>query len=441
MNNLYQKFLLYAKLPEMRLFWYFLPLTVAIFVIEVFYLPSLVLWFSAGFFIFLAGIILVNNLRLAKSNLEIKIERNELTSVITTLRDGIIAYDPDFKILIFNQAAEQIFNLKSGDVIGINFTPEKIKESRFKLLSQILFPSLAPSITKRSEVGVYPQIVDVSFKEPIMELRAITNKIVDPAGNLLGFVKIIRDRTREVETLRSKSEFIVIASHQLRTPLTSINWIFENLEKESLDENQKQMVALGRGSSSYALKIVNDLLDVSQIEGGRFGYNFQKTDIVNFIEQIIAKSKELVQDTGIKIYFRKPSEQIEITIDSQKLSMVIFNLLDNAIRYNVKSGEVVVSIEKLSSKPFIQIGIKDTGIGIATDNINKLFTKFFRGENAIRFVPNGSGLGLYIAQNIIRRHGGEIWVESEINRGSVFYFTLPTDSNLIPPKEIVYGEE
>jgi len=441
MNIFFQKLILYAKLPEMRLFWYFLPLVFIIFAIEIFYLPVLALWFSASFFIILAAIILVNNLRLARSNLEIKIERNELTSVITTLRDGVIAYDSDFKILIFNQAAEQIFNLKRENVINVRFAPEQIKEQKFKLLSQILFPSLAPSIIKRSEAGAYPQVVDISFKEPMMEFRVITNKIIDPAGNLLGFVKIIRDRTREVEVLRSKSEFIGVATHQLRTPLTSINWVLENLTKDSLSDEQKKMAGVGLEASSYMLKVVNDLFDVFQIEEGRFGYNFEKLNIIELVEKIVSKTKEVCVGFGLKLIFQKPDEPIEINADSQRLSTVLLNILDNAVKYNVKNGEIVLIIEKLNNKPYIQFTIKDTGMGISEEDIGKLFTKFFRGQNAIKTVPTASGLGLYIAQNIIRRHGGEIWVESELNRGSVFYFTLPTDPKLIPPKEIIYGEE
>ncbi|MCL5004547.1 MAG: ATP-binding protein [Patescibacteria group bacterium] len=442
MANFFQKLLLYVKLPEMRLFWYFLPLVLAIFIMEVFYLPVLALWFSGGFFIFLAAIILVNNLRLARSNLEIKIERNELTSVVATLRDGVIAYDPNFKILIFNQAGEQIFNLKREEVVGAGFSPEKIKEPKFKLLSQVLFPSLAPSMTKRSEAGVYPQVIDLSFKEPNLEFRVITNRIVDPAGNLLGFVKIVRDRTREVEVLRSKSEFIGVATHQLRTPLTSVHWVLENLMNDSLNETQKEMVNVGIGASSYMVKIVNDLFDVFQIEEGRFGYNFEKINIIKLVEDIVAKTKEVCANLGLKIYFQKPEDgQIEIFADSQKLSRALVNILDNSVKYNVKNGEIVLTLERMADKPYVQISVKDTGIGIMEKDMGKLFTKFFRGENAVKSISTASGLGLYIAQNIIRRHGGEIRAESELNRGSIFYFTLPTDQRLIPPKEIVYGEE
>jgi signal transduction histidine kinase len=442
MTRFFKKLALYAKLPEMRLFWFLLPLLIILLAIDIFYLPQLWVLIALGAFLVLGVIILVSSLRLARSNLEIKIERNEVMSIISNLADGVIAYDPNFKILIFNRAAEQIFKLKAHDALGQYFAPERAQEPRFKLISQVIFPSLAPMVVRRSETGVFPQMVDLSFDEPKIELRITTDKIIDPNGQLLGFVKIVRDRTRETELIRSKTEFIAVASHQLRTPLTGIHWALESLMKGNLDASQKELVNSGLAESTKLLKIVNDLLDVSKIEEGRFGYQFENVNIIRFIYEIIEGIKNFAKQFKVKIYFQKPTEpSIALSVDAQKLSMVISNLLDNAIRYNVPNGEVVVAVERVKEQPFIKISVKDTGVGIPADEINRLFEKFFRAENAVKIYSEGSGLGLYIVKNIVKRHGGEIWVESEINRGSTFYFTLPTDPRLIPPKEVFWGEE
>ncbi len=442
MERFFKKLLLYTKLPEMRLFWFFLPFLIILLVINVFYLPQLWVFITFGVYLILGAIILANSLRLARLNLEIKIERNELMSIISNLRDGIIAYDPNFKILIFNRAAEQIFNLKSQEIVGQYFNPERAQEKQLKLISQIIFPSLAPMVIRRSDPGVYPQLVDLSFDEPKMELRVATDKIIDPKGQLLGFVKLVHDRTREIELIRSKTEFIAVASHQLRTPLTGIHWVFESLAKQNLDASQKELINTGLGASIKLSKIVNDLLDVSKIEEGRFGFQFENINIIAFLEETIEQMKDISQQFNVKFYFQKPTEpSIIISADAQKLSMAVSNLIDNAVRYNVPNGEITVAAERVKDQPYVQISIKDTGIGIPADQINKLFNKFFRAENVTAAYPDGTGLGLYISKNIIKRHGGEIWAESEINRGSTFYFTLPTDSKLIPPKEIVWGEE
>lgn len=442
MKRYWQKLVLYAKLPEMRLFWFFLPFLIGLLAINIFYLPKFWGFISLIIFAVLGVIILVNNLRLARSNLEIKIERNELKSVISNLQDGIIAYDPNFKILIFNRAAEEIFELQTQEIIGQIFTPELVKEPRTRLLAQVIFPSLAPMIVRRSETGTYPQIIDISFDKPELELRIITDRIFDSKGELLGFVKIIHNQTREIELLKSKTEFISVAAHQLRTPLTGAHWALESLNKELINQNQKELAESALKAITKLLKIVNDLLDVSKIEEGRFGYQFENVNIIEFIdEEIISNIKGLAEQLGIKIHFQRPAEpSIVVSIDPEKLNMAFSNIIDNAVRYNVQNGEIIIKIEHLKEQPYIQISIKDTGIGIPADEMNKLFSKFFRAENAVKFAAEGTGLGLCIAKNIIKRHGGEIWAESELNRGSTFYFTLPTDPKLIPPKEMVYRE-
>jgi signal transduction histidine kinase len=117
------------------------------------------------------------------------------------------------------------------------------------------------------------------------------------------------------------------------------------------------------------------------------------------------------------------------------------NLIDNAIKYNVKNGSVTVRIGRLPDQPFLQVSIEDTGVGIPQEAMDKLFTKFFRADNVIKFQTEGTGLGLYITKNIIKRHGGSISAESTIGRGSKFTLTLPTDPKLIPPTEISAAEE
>ncbi len=434
----------YLALPEMRLFWFFGFLAAAVMVVDFLDIAgSVKIWISAALFAVLGAVIFTANLRLARSNLEIKIERNQLSSVVANLKDGIIAYDPNFKILMFNPAAEEIFSVRAADVISRYFDTGRVQAAAFRRMAQTMFPSLAPMVIPRSEPGAYPQVSDLSFADPYQELRVTTVRIVDAAGKLLGFLKIIRDRTREKNILKSKSEFITVAAHQLRTPLTGIEWTLEELNKDAaLPERLKPLVMNGLNAGRRLTAMVNDLLDVSKIEEGRFGYQFDNVEIISFVEQALSGAAALAQEYGIKIYLDKPAEpSIALRIDQQKIGMVLSNLLDNAIKYNVKNGEVVVKIERLADKPFVQVSVKDTGGGISSDDMKKLFTKFFRAEAVMRAETAGSGFGLYIAKNVILRHGGVIWAESEPGRGSVFYFTLPTDPRLIPPREIVYEEE
>lgn len=356
------------------------------------------------------------------------------SGIISELADAVFVYDPDFKIKIFNKAAESVFNLRGSEVLGVMMSLDKAREPRLKFLVQVIFPSLAPNVVLHSEPGVYPQMADMHFGDT--HLRVITNKIIDGNGMTLGFTKVIHDRTREIGILKSKSEFLNIAAHQLRTPLTAINWAFDGLVKEAnLDDSAKQLVDTGSAASKKLLKISDDLLDIAKLEEGKFGYSFKEGDLAVFLEKILSDERAMADSYGVKLYFNKPSGLLTLSFDEQKLALAVINLLDNAIKYNVPNGSVVLTVSRLPDQPYIIVAVQDTGLGIPKKDIDKMFTKFFRAENAIKASTEGSGLGLYLVKNVIERHGGRIWVESEINRGSTFYFTLATDPKLIPIKE------
>lgn len=443
-KRIWKKIILYSRLPEMRLFWIFLPFLILGSVAAIIYLPAFFRISSITFFATLALVVLVNNLRLAKSNIEIKIEHKQLDGIIQNLNAAAIFYDQDFKVKIFNKAAEGIFGFRAPEVLGQTITPDKARDSKFNILAQTIYPSLASKMITRSEFGAEQQIVDLSFEEPRRELRVFSIKLVGDKGIFAGFLKLVYDRTREVELLRSKSEFITVAAHQLRTPLTAAKWSLEALSKNvALSEDDKVIASTGLSAANKLEGIVNDLLDVAKIEEGRYGYNFENLDLLLFMEKILTDASAEAERRKIKIFFERPKEKALILyFDPARLGMAMANILDNSIKYNVENGQITVKIEKAANEPFIRASIKDTGVGIPPDQIQNLFKKFFRGENVLRFETEGSGLGLYIVKNIIQRHGGEVWAESELNRGTTIYFTLPIDPSLIPPKEVAtFGEE
>ncbi len=426
----------------MRLFWLFIPLLALFLWINIVYLPDLWMFIVAAIFLIMGGIIFLTNFKVTQGRAEILIERNELRSIISNLQDGVVAYDPNFKVLIFNRTAESIFGVRNEEVLQRYLTPESVRDKRFSLVTRVIFPSLAPVVIQRRDPGVFPQITDLSFDDPEVELRVVTDRILDARGNLLGFVKLVRDRTREVKLAQSKTEFISVAAHQLRTPLSAVHWAFETLAKESLTDEEREVVTGGLAATINLLKIVNDLLDASKIEQGRYGYKFESIEIIEFLKGVIGEAQNLHRESTVKIYLKKPNEgHIPLLVDSDRLRIALLNLLDNAVNYNVENGQVIVAVEPLKGTPYVEITIKDTGVGIGEEDIKKLFTKFFRAEAIKKIVTNGTGLGLYIVKNIIRNHGGDVRATSEIGRGTTFYVTLPTDPKLIPPKEAAYGDE
>ncbi|MEK9170341.1 MAG: ATP-binding protein [Patescibacteria group bacterium] len=438
MRDFFKKFKQYLKMPEMKILWLFLFLVFLIFIIDVFYLEPFWTLVSLTVLLSVGAVIFAVNIRSAKANYAVKKGKIRIDNIISGMRDGVIIYNQDFEIELFNKGAQSIFNLNEDETVGKKLSPESVRDPRFGILAKVIFQSLAPSVVQETPEGAYPQIVNISFEEPRLELKVVTDKMFDENGQITGFLKITRDQTREMELLRSKSDFITIAAHQLRTPLSAVNWAFQSLKSESLTESQKELVETGSAASNNLLKIVEDLLNISKIEEGKFGYNFQEIDIVKFLESAINQTGPIAKEYNVRAYMENPAESpIMATVDPEKLVIAVSNLLENAIKYNIPNGQVVLSVEQRKDKPFIRINVADTGMGISEEDLNKLFTKFFRGEKAVSRVTEGSGLGLYMVKNIIRRHGGEIWAESVVGRGSVFHFTLPTDPGLIPQREIV----
>lgn len=436
----WQEFRSVSAMPEMRSFWLLLPFLVVLSIVSAYFSPSPWNLISGASAVIVASVVFITSYYISSLNRQVKVEQSELKNIIQSLPDAIVGYDNNFRVMYFNPAAEKLFGLPRDEVVGRIIQPQDAARLQMKRLVQVIFPSLAPVMIPRSAPGTYPQILDLAFSDPQLELRCITAPI-NSGTSLLGFVKIIRDRTHEISLLRSKDEFITIASHQLRTPMTEVAWALESIAAApSLPEDQKSIANQALTAVKTLVRVTEDLLNIAKIEEGHFGYRFEQMDLVDFVEKVLGSTMPLINQAGLSLYLDKPKEPIPtVTADPNKLTLALTNLLENAIRYNTKNGEIVVKIEKLPDAPFLRVSVRDTGIGIAEDEVHKLFTKFFRGENALKYQTRGSGLGLYIAKNIIRAHGGQIGASSEVNRGSTFYFTLPTDPSLVPVREVPTG--
>lgn len=365
------------------------------------------------------------------------IEHNEIENLLNGMPGALIVYDSDFKVLRFNAAAEQLFKLPASAVVGHVLSPRDAAEPAWQILAETVFSSLAPRVIQLSREGEQPEVYDLSFADQGLELRVTTIVVSDDAGKPVLFFKIISDRTPLAEAIRSKSEFVTVASHQLRGPMTDISWALQTLQGDSgMSDTSKLVVMNALAAANGLVRRIEDLLGVAKMEEGQMGYAFVETDIAQFISKVLADVLPSAQKAGIKMYFDRPEGAIpHVMIDEKRLSIALTNFLENAIRYNVANGEVIVRVEQVEKKPFVEVSIRDTGIGIPAEAIPNLFKKFFRAENAVSSQTEGSGLGLYIAKGIINGHGGEAWAESEVNRGTIMHFTLPTDPSLVPKHE------
>jgi len=341
-------------------------------------------------------------------------ERDKTLAIFDNFPEGLLFLDKENRISSANPDIRDFFKLDPGKIIG-------------KKIDELEKSSLAPfmDVLKESPKGIYRK--ELKLKENlILEISAIpVMRIEEKIGTLI----ILRDVTREKIIERLKTEFVSIAAHQLRTPLSAVKWTLKMILDGDLGEvskEQREFLSKTYISNERMIRLINDLLNITRIEEGRFLYNVQKQNIMEVAEKVIASSKEEAQRRGIHFEFKKPRKKIpEVKIDSEKISLVFQNLLDNAIHYTKTGGQVKVSIDYLKEKDRIIISVKDTGIGIPDDQQKRVFSRFFRGANAIKTETEGTGLGLFIAKNIVEAHNGKVWFESKENKGSTFHFSLP----------------
>ena len=201
-----------------------------------------------------------------------------------------------------------------------------------------------------------------------------------------------------------------------------------------MEPKQKEYLEKIYESNERMISLVSDLLDASRIEEGRFGYDFKENDFHQMLAVVLKSFEDAAQKRAIRLELKTTLEPLpKFTFDSQRIGYALSNIIDNAIRYTNPGGRVTV--ELLRKNAFLEVGVSDTGVGIPEAEKSRVFTKFFRGGNVIKLQTEGSGLGLFIAKNIIKRHGGDVGFVSEIGKGSRFYFTLPLKREYIPAEE------
>ena len=370
-------------------------------------------------------------------------QRNHTAAIIRYLTDGILQYDHGTKIMLMNPMAEQLLGVSRREVVERVIEPRDLRNPKLKVLAQVLYPSLAAQVRRvTNDPNEYPKIHEIRITDPVeRDFQVATVPILDERGIATGFLKVIHDISRERLIARAKSEFISIAAHQLRTPLSGIKWTMKLLLDQDLGpitEKQKTFLTKGYETNERMIALIRDLLDVARLEEGRFGFEFKEEDMTKLLLSVIHEYDPRAEQKGISIECVLPKEPIPlVTVDASKLALAITNLVDNAIKYTAKGKVTVIAAVK---KPFLEIRVKDMGIGIPKDQKLQLFSKFFRARNALKIQTDGSGLGLFIVRNIIRRHGGEIWFESVEGKGTTFVFTIPMRKDLIPKSDSIVGD-
>ncbi|HBK34541.1 MAG: hypothetical protein UU08_C0006G0012 [Candidatus Uhrbacteria bacterium GW2011_GWE2_40_58] len=349
--------------------------------------------------------------------------------------------------MIFNSTLSvNVYVDDKGKVLDVNQRVEKVTGYPASYFIGKKFLSLGNVFSKKSLVlmgknfvlrfagkQIDPYNVEMIAKDGskyIYRLHAV--RLCGPKGKCSGELVVLYDVTRETEIDKIKTEFVSIASHQLRTPLTAMRLFIEMLEDQkigTLNPKQQEYLTNLEISTKRMIRLVNDLLNASRLETGRISITPSKMQVEKMIDSIIKELIPISKEHQCRVDFQKPKKALPlIHVDTDLVVQIVKNVLMNALHYSSgKECQIKVSVEKKKRKneDMIEIRVKDNGIGIPKSAQSHIFTKFFRADNAIKTKTEGTGLGLYVAKMITDLCEGEIAFESTLGLGTTFYISLP----------------
>jgi PAS domain S-box-containing protein len=364
-----------------------------------------------------------------KSSEKALLESTKAGLIIDSMADGVIVTDKDHKVVLFNRAAEKIFEISASKILGKNIL--HMTKSGIATIFYDLFEDEGLLLNKKNRVIVK----EFLSKQPQKMLKATIGPLKHERGKkkMGGSVIVIEDITalREIENM--KTEFVSIVSHELRTPLTSIRGYAELLhlgKLGDLDSRQQKAVDIINTEADRLTALINDILDLSKLETGKVKLNLQDTNLVACLDQ--SPALHAIKEKGIDFKKFVPVSLPRIYVDQNKLTQVFTNLLSNAVKFTKKKGRI--SVRFTNRKDTVYISVRDSGIGIAKKHIPHLFDKFYQVETHLRRHQGGTGLGLPIVKEIVTMHGGFISVDSKPKKGTTISFTIP--KNLGEDKKI-----
>ncbi len=354
---------------------------------------------------------------------QISREKSKIETIIQSIGDGVFVVDNNSRIILINPVASQLcgysekeaLNQKYSKILRFVLESDQQKENS-DFIIQAMATGKAQSMPRRTML-ISKQGNNIPVADSAVPLK---NK----KGKIIGCVVVFRDATREREIDRMKSEFVSLASHQLKTPMTGIKWMSELVLRDDLSGKQKEYMHDIHESTNRTIGLVDDLLNLSRMEtGGQFNVVKKRIDLDKIFKEIIENNRELAEFKKVDVEYKKNSPKLTLSIDRDKIKHALNNIFNNSIKYSRNdNGKVLVDIRKKDKE--ILVKIKDNGIGIPTAQQKKIFEKFFRADNA-QSDTIGTGLGLSIAKSIIEAHGGQIWFESKKGGNTIFYVKFP----------------
>ena len=376
---------------------------------------------------------IINNLndlseviRLTQENLEQESKR--LHSILAYMTDGVLATNRRGQITMINDMAKRQLGIESDDALNQNILELLKIEEEYELRELI---------TQSPELMIYSQNLNGEY----ISLRVRFALIRRESGFISGLVAVLHDTTEQEKEERERRLFVSNVSHELRTPLTSVKSYLEALDEGALTEPvAPDFIKVSLDETNRMMRMVTDLLHLSRIDNATSHLDVELINFTAFITFILNrfdKMKSQDEEKKYELVRDYPITSVWIEIDTDKMTQVIDNILNNAIKYSPDGGKITVSMKTTDDQMILSIS--DQGLGIPKEDLPKIFDRFYRVDKARSRAQGGTGLGLAIAKEIIKQHKGFIWAKSEYGKGSTFTIVLPYDKDAV--KEEIWEDE
>ncbi|HEL1559718.1 cell wall metabolism sensor histidine kinase VicK [Streptococcus suis] len=356
-------------------------------------------------------------IRLTHDNLEQ--EKTRLTSILSYMSDGVIATDRIGRIIMINDMAQKQLGLSSQ------------KQEQYHLLEVL---DLSDRYTLRDLLAQTPEIVidHINENEEFLTLRANFATIRSESGLISGLVVVLHDMTEQAKEERERRLFVSNVSHELRTPLTSVKSYLEALDEGALTESvAPSFVKVSLDETNRMMRMITDLLSLSRIDNQVGQIDVELINFTAFVTFILNRFDQMKNADSDKVYTIVRDYQISpiwVEIDTDKMTQVLDNILNNAIKYSPDGGTITFSMKTTDSQ--LIVSVSDEGLGIPKADLPRIFDRFYRVDKARSRAQGGTGLGLAIAKEIVKQHKGFIWAKSEYGYGSTFTIVLPYSKDI-----------
>jgi two-component system phosphate regulon sensor histidine kinase PhoR len=339
---------------------------------------------------------------------ELSSERAKLEAVLTSMADGVVIVDPNGTLQLINQAARNIFKIPEGSGIGLS-------------LIEVVRHHLLVELWRKCQISGEQQITTLETSPDRLFIQGIAAPLsqAGPGTTLIIFQDLTRMRRLEIV----RRDFVSNVSHELRTPLASLKALTETLQEGALEDPPAARRFLLRMENEIdnLTQLVQELLELSRIESGKVPLKQILIDPCDLVSPALERMIVQAERAGVQLSLECSTPTAQVSADPTRMEQVLVNLIHNAIKFTLPGGKIWITVQQ--EQKMMVFAVHDSGVGIAPEVLPRIFERFYKADRSRS--GGGTGLGLSIARHLVEAHGGRIWAESEVGKGSVFYFSLP----------------